>query len=313
MRIVPDAQSMIAGYLFTRNPTNPVPFKYEEIVHTKYANPSDLWYGLSPLEAALGSVTLLEAAQKFERSLFENGGIPQVGLLYKQQLSEEQRKRLYAEWKQRFGSRIRGEKAIVLAGGDDIKNIGYPPKELGADASRNANVEEVAAAFGIPMTILKTNESNLASAEAGWYQFMKGTISPKLVRLQEILTEQIAQRYYDEKLFLAFDDCVPSDKTYRLQEIQTRLNTKMTTINEERAIDGFEPVEWGDEPPAPPPSPFGAPTSEEAPPEKPPKEPKEEPAKGYKGVRVNRSFTSDLTDCVVGMAREIDEKLKDAD
>ena len=313
MRIVPDVNDMIAGYLFTKDNVNPSSFAVEEVVHTQYANPNNLWYGLSPMEAALGAITLLEAQQGMDRDLFENGGVPQVGLIYKQQLSTEQRERLYAEWRKRFGSRVRGEKAIVLAGGDDIKSIGYPPKELGSDLTRLASLEEVAGAFGVPMTIIKTNESNLASAQAGWYQYQQGTIKPKLERFQGFLTEQLAQRYFDERLFLAFDDCVPGDKTYRLQEITTRLNAQMTTVNEERAIDGLEPVAWGDVPvqvqAAERQAELMASRLEAA--EREPKDENEAvPEKMLKSLN-EVSFEQMLTEHIVRVAEEVDARLAD--
>jgi hypothetical protein len=136
---------------------------------------------------------------------------------------------------------------------------------------------------------------------------MAHTILPKLRRIEQKLNEQLAARF-DDRLFFAFDNPVPEDKEYHLKEIQTNLSTGLTTINEERAKLGMEPVAWGDEPMRV----QQAAATANADPNADPNQ-----GKGFKGVKPlsssERSFSDMLEDYIVGMARDVDGKIKDAD
>lgn len=314
VKIIPDPKNLIAGYWFGRNSQEGFPFAFDEVIHVNEFNPADLWYGKSRVEAIVKAPDILNSQQDYELDLYDNGGLPQVGLMYKQALNEEQRKRVYSEWREKFASRRKGDKAIILAGGDDIKTFGFPPKEVGLEESQKFSLKLITAAFDIPMTIIEMSESNLASAQAGAYQWMEFGIKPMLCNMAEILTEQLAQRYYDERLYFAFDDPTPADKAYRLQEIQTRLNTRMTSINEERAIDGLDPVAWGEKPEERI-NPMdiargGGDTRDEE---------EEDNGKAWKtkGVRpLTKSeiaFSDMLEEHFVSMAREVDGKLREAE
>jgi hypothetical protein len=50
---------------------------------------------------------------------------------------------------------------------------------------------------------------------------------------------------YDERLFLVFDDPVPENREQRLAQMDVRLRNGVTSINEERLIDGLDEAEWG--------------------------------------------------------------------
>ncbi len=247
MRVVRDSQGELAGYLYGKSSTDRIALDPRDVVHFKTANPGSNDYGLSPLEAAFGAAVLLESQQQYEQSIYDGGGVPEVGLLVKGDISAEERKRMYAEWRQKFASKKAGDKFIILEGDCDIKTFGLPPKDVGVQFSQKFCREEVAAAFGVPMTLIEIQQAARAGAEAGNYAYMQHTIAPKLRRIAEKMTEQLCSRF-DDRLFVLFDDPVPADQEYRLKQLEVRLRSKMTTVNEERALDGFPPVPWGDEP-----------------------------------------------------------------
>lgn len=252
VRVVRDSQAKLVGYLYGKTETNRVAFDAQDVIHFRYPNPRDPDYGLSPLEATFGATALLEAQQEYATTMFDAGGMPEVGIIVKGDVNAAERAKLYAEWKSKFGSKRKGDKAIVLQGDMDIKTFGYNPSDTGLEFTQKFSREEVCAAFGVPLTMVQLNEASRAGAEAGNYAYMQFTIAPKLRRIEQKLNEELASEF-DARLFFAFDNPVPGDKAMRLQEIATRLGTKMTCINEERAIDGMVPVEWGEEPEKPQP------------------------------------------------------------
>jgi len=247
VRVIRNNSGELVGYTYGKSSESMVALDASEVLHIRYANPADPDYGLSPLAATFGAATLLKAQQEYEQTMMDSGGMPEVGLLVKGQVTDEQRKQLYADWARKFSNRRKGDKVVVLQGDMDIKTFGLPPKDVTTQWTQRFSREEILAAFGVPTTLVELSEASRAGAEAGHYAYMRYTIEPKLRLLEQKLTEQLASRY-DARLFFAFDEVVPGDREYRLKEITTRLNTRMTSINEERALDGLDPVDWGDEP-----------------------------------------------------------------
>jgi HK97 family phage portal protein len=304
VKVVRNSAGELVGYLYGKTENDRIPLGREEVIHFRYPNPKNADYGLSPLEAAFGAAVLLESQQEYEQTMYDSGGMPEVALIVKGEVTEETRKRMYAEWKRKFASKRSGDKFIVMQGDCDVKTFGLPPKDVGVEFTQRFSREEIAAAFGVPMTLLQLAEAAKAGAEAGHYAYAKFTIEPKLRRMAEKITEQLCAKF-DERLFVAFDNPVPEDQELRLKVIQTRLNTRMTSINEERAIDGLEPVAWGEEPMIPQFPTFGTP---------PQGEEEDEDVKRYRKSaenvsdpmnRYERSFKRDLEGYFGQMADEV--------
>ncbi len=321
VKIVRSESGELVGYNYGKDFTTATLIPAEQVIHFRYPNPADPDYGLGCLEASLGANALLKAEQEFMRNHYENGGIPRIGIVAKQKLTKEQRKELYEDWKARFASKARGEQAIVLEGDMDVKSFGFSLADSGIEFVQQFSREETCAAFGVPLTMVQLNEASRAGAEAGDYAYMAHTIAPKLRRIETKLTEQLAARY-DPRLFFAFDDCVPENKEYRLKEIDTRLKNKMTTVNEERAIEGMPPVKWGDEPNMPAPPVIGAPKPDGSSPDKPakPDEDIEDEPKQPKALKVwqprmtanERGLMTAVTDHFTRMAIEVDTNMEEA-
>ena len=93
-KIVPDKETFIKGYIYGRNPAKAVRFEPEEIIHMKYANPHDMYYGLSPLSAAVIAADAGVAMNLHEYSLLRNNAIPAMALEAEQSLTDIQMKKL---------------------------------------------------------------------------------------------------------------------------------------------------------------------------------------------------------------------------
>jgi HK97 family phage portal protein len=311
VKIVRSEAGELVGYLYGKSEDKRVALDVADVMHFKYPNPADPDYGMGCLEAALGAVNLLEAQEEYLTTHYDQGGMPEVAIAVKSGVSPEERKRMYADWRRKFASKSKGDKMIVLEGDTDVKTFGYPPSDSGVEFAQKFSREEVAGAFGIPLTLIQLNEASRAGAEAGNYSYMAYTIAPKLQRLAEKMTEQLAARY-DPRLFFAFDNPIPADKAYELKRIDTMTRAKVMTVDEIRAEQGLPPLtpEQREEltPKPPPMLAPGTEPGEETAPEKP-----AEPEKSLKAEQPltanERRFEAAITDYIVGFARELDERL----
>ena len=308
MRVVPDKTNYLTGYLYGKTAQESIAFEPSEVIHLKYENPADAYYGLSPAEAAFGSISLLRSEQEFEQSLYDNGGMPEVAVVTKTALTEDQQKQLQAAWRDKWGSGRRNTGVPAFLSGElDIKTLSHPPRDTGIELSKRYSREDILAAFGVPTTMVQLSEASKAGAVAGNYSYAKYTIEPKLRRLGEQLTEQLAARY-DPRLILAFDSCVPADEQSRRQDIQVFSSTGYMTINELRAQDGLDPVPWGDEPKQST-SPFPAvPESDDSESEE---TPPETPEKRVKAAGKRKTFEQSVRGYMMSYAADVVKRMEE--
>ena len=247
MKIIPSATDFISGYKYTEAGKT-ITFEPEEILHEKYPNPKDKYYGFGPLMAAAYATDTLLYMKKHERALFLNRARPEAILKTEQALTKQQRDRMREGWNEKFQGVEKTGKLAILEKGLDYKPITMSQKELDFLEGGKANKEEISTIFGVPFGILGVVvDVNRANQEGLMLQFMRDTIRPKLKRREEKLNEKILPRY-DKKLVCEYDDPVPQDKEFRLKEKESNLKNFVTTVNEAREQAGLKPVPWGNVP-----------------------------------------------------------------
>ena len=251
VKVIPDQQKFILGYEY-RPPklAMAVRFEPEEIIHFKYPSIKDPFVGMSPLEAASLAADLGVFMNQHEAAIFKEGGLQDMAMVLPVEAGtppKEEILRLQKEWKKKYGGRKKSGKLPILSGGAQLVPVGFKPKDMAFLKGRKASLQEVAAIFGVPLSKLTTDNVNRANAEAGNYSYQKDTILPKITLNEQKINEQLTP-LYDGALFVMYDNPVPEDKEFRLKQMEARLKTGETTINEERRIDGFDDVEWGDIP-----------------------------------------------------------------
>jgi len=210
--------------------------------------------GDSPTRAGEQSIDLNEAMNQYEIASFKNGGNPSMvmELPVDSSLLPDEKKRIQADFRSKTGGVKNTGKLMIGSGGAKIHEFGHNPKDMNFMGGRKTTLEETCGVYGVPLTFVVPTEisrDNLRSSIKLWMQF---TINPKLTMIEQKLNEQFTPNW-GEGLFLLFDDAIPADSETRLKEIQGHLTTKYSSINEERAIDGLDPVPWGEAPVEPEP------------------------------------------------------------
>jgi HK97 family phage portal protein len=244
MRVVGSKDKIVAGYVYQRAVAK-IPFENEEIIHFKFFSPSGGLYGTGPLTAIMDSYIDDSNIRKFEATLMKNMGRPEAVLQSKEPIGDVDFKRIKKRWRHNRSKESGG--TLVLENGLEYKPITFTPREMNYVVGRKLNREEIAAAFGVPMSKLTTEAVNLANAYVGEHQYMQDTIEPRLRRIEETINEKLMPMY-DENLFVAYDSVVPDDKQFDLTERTANLGSYITTVNEEREKMGLEKVAWGEIP-----------------------------------------------------------------
>jgi len=245
MYVIPSAEKYIAGYKWKRG-TVEVDFTPEEIIHFKLPNPNDQYYGMSPLQAAKDAFNIQANMSIYQNAVFSNDGRLAGAFETDQVLTDPTFERLKLQIQNEFRGAKNAGKLPLLEAGLHYKEYALAPKELDFLNSRRWTQEEIVNSYGQTLALYDKNTTR-ANSETALYLWMAHTISPRHRMVEQKLNEAFVS-LYDPNLFVAFDECVPENVEFRLQERRTNIEIGYTTINEERAKEGLDPVPWGDAP-----------------------------------------------------------------
>ncbi len=299
MSVVPDYEStqVIKEYIFSSGIGNTV-FKPEDIIHFKYCSLVDPYVlGWSPLRAAFEHSIIHDKMLAYEEATLDNRARPDMLVSPKEPIGQQEAMRLERKIQNKFrwGG---GGGVLVGESGLDYKPLVFPPSDLAALQLRKVSKEEIANAFQVPISLLRTEDVNRANAEAGNYRHAIDAVRPRCIRMQERINKDLCPKFDpDGRLFVAFDDPVPENETEKRENRKMFLMYGVKTINEIRAEDGLSPVKWGEEPILPiTVAPLSHPIRDPKPAAAPgkPGSPKPKPG-GGKGVEEPNDLVNDIT------------------
>jgi HK97 family phage portal protein len=241
VEVIPDEDTFIRGYVYGVDSQRKQIFEPDEVIHFRRPNPGNLFYGMGKVEAAFGVIASNEALHQMDLSTFQNSARPDYAVVVKGTPTGDQLDRFQQQVEQRLRGTRKDGNFITVTGDVQFTPLNFPPKDI---AGREEIVEEIAAVFGVPVSMLKANDPNLASATSGFAQWREGTVLP-LVRMdeQELNQRLLGMFGLGEEYCLAYDNPVPSDLAFELQERQTAVAGGWRTPNEARLEEGREPVE----------------------------------------------------------------------
>ena len=246
-KVIPSETGMVAGYYYGRDKYEIATLTPEEVCHFKFRpNPLDPYYGLAPIAAALVESDLAHQATVSEWHRWQNGGRPDFAVKIDPAATVDQKKQIRAEIEAYTRGAAKCGNFLLLTGAE-VMPLGFAPKEMEYLAGLARSDELIWNAFGVPQSLVKLNDANLASSETGHVQYHKLTINPRCARIAETLTEFVLPIFGVEPgdMWFAFDDAsddAADDESARLVSLTA---AGIMTIDEARACEGLEPLENG--------------------------------------------------------------------
>jgi len=220
-----------------------------DILHCKTFNPTDDFYGMSPLEAAARSVDTHNGGTDWNKALIDNSARPSGALRMTNDgsLDEAQFVRLKSELEDRHSGPRNAGRPLLLEGGLDWINMSLSPRELEFLEGKNTSAREISVVYGYPPQMLgipgDNTYSNMQEARLGLWE---DTVIPAREELTEDLQRWLVPRFGDDlKLGFNLDD-IPALGLRRQKAYERVQNVDFLTINEKREQVGYEPTEGGD-------------------------------------------------------------------
>jgi HK97 family phage portal protein len=180
----------------------------------------------------------------YTNAAFTNMARPEGLLTTDGTISDENFERLKKRFQQQYAGGRNAMKVFVMDQGMRFIPTSWKPVDLGKKETQRDVLERIAAAFRVPLAKLITEDVNKANAEAAQTDFLRDTVTPRLIRLEEKINEKLMPEYGDE-YFVAFENPLPEDREFRLNERIRNIKAGYTTRNEERAFDGLPPLPNG--------------------------------------------------------------------
>ena len=238
VEIVPGKEQLIDGYLYGQSREQRRFFAPDEVIHFKRPNPADLYYGIGKAEAAWGAAMANEAIHEMDLSFFANKARPDYLMTFKGVADPAEIERLEVQIDEKLRGTKRTGRFLTMSADIDLKPMGFPPKDL---AGRTEIVEEIAAVFGVPVSMLKANDPNLASASVGFAAWKQNTILPLLRMDEEVLNQDLLPMFgIEDDAFLAYDNPVLEDERFEFERLRSSVAGGLISVNEARKLQGFE-------------------------------------------------------------------------
>jgi HK97 family phage portal protein len=236
--ILPGKTELIEAYLYGTDRNSMQRFELDEIIHFRRPNPRNLYYGLGKVEAAYGAIQQSQAAHIQDLSFLENMSRPDYAAIVKGGASEASMRRFEESMRSLHQGTRKSGRMVTISGDIQLLPLNFPAKDL---TGRDDIVEEISACFGVPVSMLKANDPNLASAQAGYSMWRETTIAPICRMDEETLNSRLLPLFgIHEDAYLAYDNPVPENRVADSAERSVAVAGGWRTPNEARLEEGYE-------------------------------------------------------------------------
>ena len=220
----------------------------EDVIRIRHVSLRDPYLsGYAPLQACFEQVGLGNYYTATVENLLKNGARPS-GVLTPSDPNmpggDVETRRLQLEINRSFNGGNSGQ-VMVTQGAYEFVPFDYKPTDLGGLELTKFQRLTVANCFDVPISLLDTENSNRAVAEAAAYQHQRNAIEPRCVQIAGAMTHHAQQ--VDARLFFSFDNPVEDDRERNSKLVDMGIKNGTITINEARREAGDLDVEGGDE------------------------------------------------------------------
>lgn len=215
------------------------------VLHSKFFDPTNDWYGLSPLQVLAKAVDTDNIAIAWNYSLIKKGARPSGALVVQKNLTDAQYMRLQKQIDDQVGDAVAGQ-PMLLEGGMDWKEMALSPKDMDWLESRKVTKSDIAMAYGVPGELVGLKENTYENRREAKKALYTETILPDADTLRDGLNAWLLPLYGD-RIRLDYDrdaiDALQEDRQKVWERVQ---KADWLTVNEKRAATGYDERPDGD-------------------------------------------------------------------
>lgn len=238
VKVIPSLAQMVAGYEYTPpGSARPVSFANDEIVHFKYPNPCNPFYGWSPLQAAAMAVDAHEAILTAQVEGFKNGvQPPKLFFSTPQVISDENMLvRLRDRLEKLYAGPGNAQRIMIGHAGLEPKRLMLTPQEMDYLKSLTSIREQIATIYGTPEPVMGLSDQvNRASAQGLATIFARHTVQPICTYIGQQLDQDMLSRYPAD-LRVEMTTLIAEDREENRKDAESAFGRGAMTVDELRA------------------------------------------------------------------------------
>lgn len=227
-----------------------VEFTNDEVLHLKYFNPLDDFYGLSPIEVAARSIDQNNESKKWNTALLRNGACPSGVIKTENNLTDEQQRSLREALDRGYTGARNAGRPLLLEGGLSWENIGLSPADMSWIEGLQLTAREIAIVYHVPPELIgdasQKTFSNYREARKSLYT---ETVLPLLDWLKDELNNWLTPKF-GEGFILDYDhdqiEALQEDRQEVWKQALEAVKSGVLTPNEARELLGYDRKEGAD-------------------------------------------------------------------
>ncbi len=214
------------------------------IYHIKRYNPTDRYYGLSPLQPCARSLNLFNLVYQWNLALCENSGRIDGLVHVAGQVGPKALEDLERKWKAFQSGPANAGRQFVHTNEMKFTPISVNPKDVDWTEGKDAASRDIARSLKMPTFLLGIpGDNTYSNQEAAMYRYYNSTIIPEAQKFCDMVNEWLAPSYGENiKCTLDVDNWQPleGERIARAKEID---EISYLTANEKRELAGHEPYD----------------------------------------------------------------------
>lgn len=248
MRILPDPRNKIAGYEFNPGNGDHITFKPEEILHLKYTDARNEFYGVPPVSAVKNEITLDFNATNWNKNFFVGGAEPGGVLQTDKSLTQQAYARLREQWYKRHRGIDNAHEIAILEEGLKYQQITSKHADMQYHEMKAWNRDTILAVMRVPPVIIGLTMKLSTGTERDQKKiFWHDNVIPKLTRLQHAINAFLMDDGLEFLFIIKAIDSIVEDDQVKSTIVQSNISWGIMTQNEAREkYYGMKPVPWGD-------------------------------------------------------------------
>ena len=198
MKVVPSQKDFISHYEYR---ANGIVHRIEtrDIIHNKFIDPSNMFWGMAPLEAGAKQIDTDTSALEWNKVSLQNRAITDGVFSFDNPLTKEQWEEARRMVREQYSGPENARTPWVLGANAKWQPLSLSPQEMDFIESRKFTREEICSIFGVPPVMIGYYENaTLANIETGRKIFWQDTLIPYLEDLKNCFNLALTSEFGGE-------------------------------------------------------------------------------------------------------------------
>lgn len=236
---VPDKDNFLKGWIYTGPNGEQVPLSTDEVIQLRYPHPTDIYRGLSPVQALLSDIDASKYTAQWSRNFFLNSAQPGGIVTFDKRLSDTEFDEFTDRWREQHQGVARGHRVGVLEQGATWTPNTYSMREMQFTELRGVTRDMIREGYRIHQAMLgdstDVNRANAQTAEevhVAWHEI------PRLERTRDVLNGFYLPLFAEERAEMDFVDPTPTSANDANDELTAKSKAAQTLV-----AAGYDPVD----------------------------------------------------------------------